>query len=132
MRFKRRPMRLAVGMDITPLIDIVFLQLIFFMLTSSFVSQPGIRIHLPQASTAEPSHKQSRTITVSAKVHLYLGSKLVTLQELKTKLSGRSKAVAPLLIQADQEASMGRVVEVWDLCRTLGIRKVSIATSPRE
>jgi biopolymer transport protein ExbD len=132
MKFKRRPMRLAVGMDITPLIDIVFLQLIFFMLTSSFVFQPGIKIHLPQASTAQTDHRQSWTITVSAKGHLYLGSKLVTLQELKTKLSGLSKAAVPLLIQADQQASLGRVVEVWDLCRSLGIQKVSIATSPRE
>lgn len=128
MRFKRKHLNLAVGMDVTPLIDIVFLLLIFFMLTSSFVFQPGIKVHLPKAVTADIVRQESWIIQVSGKDHLYFRQQLVTLQELQTKLKDRSSHSPPVLIQADRQARLGRVVEVWDLCRKLGIDQVNIAT----
>jgi len=128
-------------MEIAPLIDIVFLQMIFFMLTSAFVFQPGVKVHLPKAVTADLIREESLEITISKAGHLTLGSRVVTLQELRSRLGmgggpkvSRSWAASlpkeqPLLIRADRQAPLGRVVEVWDLCRGLGISQVNIATS---
>ena len=128
MRFRRAALPLAVEMDMAPLIDIVFLQLIFFMLTSAFVFQPGIKIQLPKAVTADVADQENIVITISEKNLLYLGSRLVTPQELKSRLAAKQKGGSPLLIRADRKASVGRVMEVWDLCRALGISQVHIAT----
>lgn len=115
-------------MEITPLIDIVFLQLIFFMLTSSFVLQPQIKIHLPEAATGELKHQKNWVITISEKGHLHLGAEPVGLATLRTRLTPLSKSDSSLLIEADRQAPLGAVVAVWDLCRSLGIRQVNVAT----
>jgi biopolymer transport protein ExbD len=118
-------------MDIAPLIDIVFQLLIFFMLTSSFVSQPGMKVHLPKAITAEATPRDRIVLTVAQEGHLTLDSRVVTLNELQSRLERMAGDGRPLLIQADQQASVGRIVEVWDLCRSLGISQVHIATKNR-
>jgi len=114
-------------MDMTPLIDIVFQQLIFFMLTSAFVFQPGVKVHLPKAVTADVTHRDNLVVTIAKGNALYLDSQVVTLQELRSHLTSAQKRERPILLKADKEASLGRVVEVWDLCRALGISQVNIA-----
>lgn len=131
MRF-RRHMELEHGLkqiDIAPLIDMVFQLLIFFMLTSSFVLQPGIKINLPKAVTSEAVKYENVEILVSSENVTYLNGKVVTSQELKVLLKQISKRSQTILIRADKRASLGRVVEIWDLCRDLGIVKVNIATN---
>ena len=113
------------------MIDIFLQLLIFFILTSAFTAQPGIKIHLPKAVTADVAHRENLVITVAKGEQLYLGSQIVTLQELQNQLASSGKGERPVLIRADRQVSMGRVVEVWDLCRALGIQQVNIATSGR-
>lgn len=130
MRFKRH-VELEHGLrqiDITPLIDMVFQLLIFFMLTSSFIIPSGIKINLPKAVSAEPERGKNVVITVSRENVLYLGQKVLTNRELKELLAKAKKNDAPLLIMADQHAEMGRVVEVWDMARDTGVNEVNIAT----
>ncbi|MBI3322223.1 MAG: biopolymer transporter ExbD [Candidatus Omnitrophica bacterium] len=131
-RFGRKPLSLAVEMDMTPIIDIVFQQLIFFMLTSAFVYQSGVTIHLPRTVTTDVAQKESFSVSVSEKGNLFLGSSVVTLQELKGRLDKSRRGEEPVLIRADRQAPMGRIVEVWDLCRSLGITQVHIATDTKE
>jgi len=119
-------------MDVTPLIDIVFLLLVFFMLTSSFAYQSGVKVHLPEAVTADVRTRNNLIISVSQEDLLYMDNRLLTLQELRTQLKRHADAAPPIMIRADSTASLGRVVEVWDLCRTLGISQVNIATSEQE
>lgn len=129
-RFRRKQLPLAVGMDFTPLIDIVFQLMIFFMLTSAFVFQTGVKVHLPKAVTAEVTQERNVTVTVSRQDRLYLDGKVVTLQDLRAALaSSRQK---PVLLRSDRKASMGRVIEVWDLCRSLGISQIHIATDTEQ
>lgn len=115
-------------MDMTPLIDVVFQQLIFFMLTSAFVYQTGVKVHLPKSVTSDIAHQEKLTITIAKDELLYRESHVVTLQELRSWLASLGKTHPNILIQADKEAPLGRVVEVWDLCRSLGISQVAIAT----
>ncbi|MFC1594748.1 ExbD/TolR family protein [Candidatus Omnitrophota bacterium] len=131
MKFKRHS-QLEHGLtqlDIAPLIDVVFQLLIFFMLTSSFIFQPGIKVHLPPAVTSEVIQEESSIITVSRENVIYLNGKLVTASELKDALAPVAKKNRPILIKADRRAALGRVVEIWDLCRELGINRVNIATN---
>ena len=138
MRFRStsRLLQLEKGsstIDIAPLIDIVFQMLIFFMLTSSFIFQPGIKINLPKAVTSEVLHEQNVVVTVTGENLIYLDNKAVTSVELNKKLAKEiGPAKKPILIKADRRASLGRVVEVWDLCRAAGISQVNIATNPEE
>lgn len=130
MRFKRH-VELEHGLrqiDITPLIDMVFQLLIFFMLTSSFIIQSGIKVNLPKAVTAEQGREENVIITISRENVLYLDKKVLTNRELKDVLSRAQKDNVPVLIMADQYASMGRVVEVWDMARDSGVEEVNIAT----
>ncbi|MBI3323529.1 MAG: biopolymer transporter ExbD [Candidatus Omnitrophica bacterium] len=131
-RFGRKPLPLAVGMDLSAMIDIVFQQLIFFMLTSAFVFQSGVKIHLPKTVTSDITQKESFSIVVSREGHLYVGPSVVTPQELRARLAQGQRSEQPVLIRADRGAAMGRVVEVWDLCRSLGITQVNIATDTME
>jgi len=115
--------------DIASLIDMVFQLLIFFMLTSSFVIQPGIKVNLPKAVTSEVVKYESIEIVISAENVTYFNGNVVNNTELKNMLTQVSKRKQAILIKADKRASLGRVVEIWDSCRDLGIAQINIATN---
>ena len=130
MKLKRH-IELAKGrLDIAPLIDVVFLLLIFFMLTSTFVLQPVIKVKLPRAVTSEALKGKNLVIEIAAEGKIYLDNEVISLTRLKEELTNIADLDSPLLIKADENASLGKVVEVWDLCRNIGISQVSIATKP--
>ena len=131
MNFKRHVEFERGQLDIAPLIDVVFLLLIFFMLTSSFIFQPGIKINLPKAVTSEVIEEKNLVITVSAEDLIYLNNRPVTLRELKSHLEKAAKDDRPLLIKADRKASLGKVVQIWDMCRETGLIQINIATNQR-
>lgn len=116
------------AIDIAPLIDVVFQLLIFFMLTSSFIFQPGIKIKLPKAVTSEVIREEALVVVITADNQIFLKKKPVTLQQLKSKLKLQRKD-RPLLIKADKKASLGTVVDVWDICREVNINQINIATT---
>jgi biopolymer transport protein ExbD len=131
MRFKGR-LELEHGLsqiDIAPLIDIVFQLLIFFMLTSSFIMQPGIKVNLPRAVTSEAVKPENIEILVTGENVTYLNGSVVTIQELKGMLKNAAKRNQSILIKSDRRASLGRVVEIWDLARDTGISEINIATN---
>ena len=131
MRFKGR-MELEHGLkqiDIAPLIDIIFQLLIFFMLTSSFIMQPGIRINLPKAVTSEVVRFENIEIVVTGENILYLNGKVITTAELKELLKKAALRDQAILIKSDRRASLGRVVEIWDMARDLGVNQINIATN---
>jgi len=132
MRFKRH-LELERGqkeINITPLVDMVFLLLIFFMLTSSFIVLPGIKINLPKAVTSQAIKEKNIIITINNENIIYLDKKPITPQELTNYLTQiiESKQEKPLLIKADKNTQLGTVVTVWDICRDVGITQINIAT----
>lgn len=128
MRFKRRIQIEKGGIDLTPLIDCVFLLMIFFLLTSNFVFQPGIKINLPKAVTSEVVQENTIVITVTSDNRFYLNESPVTLVELKNKLE-KVSITKPILIKADKDVPLGKVVGLWDFARDIGIKQVNIATN---
>jgi len=114
--------------DIAPLIDIIFQLLIFFMLSSSFTFQSGINVKLPKAVTSEVIKEENLVVTITSENVLYLNGIVTTIKELKSILKQPESKNKPLLIKADRRASVGRIVDIWDLCRNLGIERINIAT----
>lgn len=128
-RFRKQTRPISAQFDLTPLIDCVFNLLLFFMLTSSFILMPGIRINLPKALTSEAIPEKNVVVTVTKENLIYLNERAVTLADLASHLEQAASQDRSLLIRADRQASLGKVVEVWDLCRDIGITKVNIATT---
>lgn len=131
MKFKRKVFLETGHLDIAPLIDVIFLLLIFFMLTSSFIFQPGIKINLPKALTSEVIQKENLIIIITNEGSLYINERLIDDEELASRVKIAAKESKPILIKADRKASLGKVVEIWDLCRTEGVQKINIATTQK-
>jgi biopolymer transport protein ExbD len=129
MRFKRKIFIEKGNLDIAPLIDVVFLLLIFFMLTSSYIFQPGIRVELPRAVTSEVLHRELLVITVTATNEVYMNERPISDEELVSRVTLSSADGQPILIRADKKADLGKVIEVWDICRKVNVRQINIATT---
>jgi biopolymer transport protein ExbD len=126
MRLARRWAE-PVPVDIAPMIDVVFQQLIYFLLTSSFVLSPGIRVTLPKAATSRSLSAPTLVITLTKDHVIYWEEEVVTLKELRARLA-RGGAGKPVLIRADRHAYVDKLIELWDLCRDSGHQEVHIAT----
>ncbi|MCK5393769.1 MAG: biopolymer transporter ExbD [Candidatus Omnitrophica bacterium] len=128
MRFKRR-VNLDAGLkqiDIAPLIDCVFLLLIFFLLTSNFIVIPGINVKLPKAVTSEVIDAQSLTFVISSEDIIYLDGKPKTLEEIEDLfVKGSNNSI---FIKSDRDASLGVVIKLLDICKQFNIEQVGIAT----
>lgn len=116
--------------DLAPLVDVIFQLLIFFMLSSSFTFQSGINVRLPKAVTSDVIQEENWIVTITSENVIFLNDKIMTLNELEQVLSKNAEARnKTFLIKSDRRASVGRIVDVWDLCRKLGIEKINIATN---
>ncbi|MFH1045387.1 MAG: biopolymer transporter ExbD [Candidatus Omnitrophota bacterium] len=129
MRFKKNLEFEEVQFEMAPLIDCVFLLLIFFLLTSNYIFQPGIKINLPKAVTSEVIQEKNFVITVTGEDLIYFKNQPLTLKQLRRELESIAADDRPLLIKADSNASLGKVVQIWDLCRELGLTHLNIATN---
>ncbi|MFH1519017.1 MAG: biopolymer transporter ExbD [Candidatus Omnitrophota bacterium] len=132
MKF-RKSARVEAGLrqiDIAPLIDCLFLLLIFFMLTSSFIVIPGVNVKLPKALMPEEVDTMSLTVVISSEDIIYLDGKPQTVKEVEDLI--KSKKYGSIFIKADRDASLGVVVTIWDVCKRFGIEKIGIATAYEE
>ncbi len=127
-RLKQRP-----RIEIIPLIDIMFFLLATFMIVSiSMVHNQGITLNLPGASTAEPSDPDAASVTLSVRPDgsVYYNAEPMTVPQLAAELR-RLKASAPqtrVILQGDRNCPFGRVIEVFDQIRQIGLNKLIIQT----
>lgn len=129
MKFKRR-LKLEKGiLDLTPMINIFFLLFIFFLFTSSFIFQPGIKVNLPKAVTSEVIQQDNIVITITKDNNIYLEDREIAQEELISRLRILAKEKMGLIIKADSRASLGKIVEIWDACRREGVSQINIATN---
>lgn len=119
--------------DTTPMADIVFLLLIFFMLSSSFIVQPGIRLRLPKAVSSEIDLGRSVIIEIPAGGSIFVNDTKVSFEELPQVL-GIALANAEekmAIIKADRKVPHGIVVKVMDIAKLSGAERLVIATEPK-
>ena len=117
------------GLDVAPFLNVFFLLLIFFMFSSSFIFQPGMKVNLPKAVTGEVVSQENVVITITKGDVMYLNDRPITTEELASQLSVMAKEGTALLLKADRGSSLGKIVELLDLCRLKGVSQVSLATA---
>ena len=134
MSFLRKPSE-EPRIDLTPMVDVVFLLLIFFMISTTFVESPGISIKLPESSsqTIDREPKEIK-IYLSREGEIYYRDKQITLDDYKMLLAEHQSAAAntTVLLLADQESRHGKVVTLMDYARDAGFVKLAIATEQRK
>lgn len=120
--------------DITPMVDCVFLLLIFFMISTTFVETPGLTIKLPE-STAQTIAREPKEfkVYVDREGTIFHQDRRISLEQFKAALqqAGASAGETTFLLMADREARHGRVVTLMDLAREAGFVKLAIATEQR-
>ena len=121
------------SINITSLIDVVFLLLIFFMVSTTFAEHPGIKLELPSASTAEPSKLEPLTLAIDKEGHMFLNDAPIKEGALRTKLeSAAKKPDTTLVLRADKEVPYGYVIRAMDISRQSGIRHIiSLTETPK-
>ena len=126
--------RRSTSVDITPLIDVVFLLLIFFMVSTTFEQETEIRIELPQATGEKPEHSPDELeITIDRKGTFYVNQLEVINTEIDTLKAAISKAVKdqrdiPVIINADARTPHQAVITVMDAASQLGLLHMTFAT----
>lgn len=132
MQFSRgRPRRVA--LDMTPLIDVVLMLVIFFMLTTTFVLAPGIKVDLPKGRSVQRAREGDAIIIIAKDGTVYYQDERVVLDALQTALrqAQQERPGLRLVVKADKSVTHGRVVEVMDMAKGVGIERLAIATAPR-
>jgi len=124
-RFKREKNFAVISMA-----DIVLLLLIFFLLTSSYIVQPGLRVRLPRATTKEAVSEDRVIITITKEGGVYIGEKAVTLTQIPYLIEENKDRI--VLIKADREVSIAMAVKVMDAVKRGGGTRIVIATTPEE
>ncbi|WP_028575808.1 ExbD/TolR family protein [Desulfonatronovibrio hydrogenovorans] len=115
--------------NIAPLVDMVFLLLLFFMLTYQAVADHGIEISLPKAESSTLQEKSEVEILVDAGGELYIEQSLIMMDDLPEILDALFVSKdQPLIIRADKQASVGILVNVMDAGRSSGFSRISVIT----
>ncbi|HJP34148.1 MAG TPA: biopolymer transporter ExbD [Candidatus Latescibacteria bacterium] len=119
--------------DLTPMIDVVFQLLIFFMVTAVFAVTPGLDIKLPEAEEAQAPEKENLFIVVDQDGNMKLNHQSVTFANLKDKLQEKRQLLdntTMIIIQGDERATHGQIVQIMDIARQVGVVDQIIATEP--
>ncbi len=116
------------------LADIVLLLVIFFLLSSTFIVQPGIKVKLPRAKTTEAESEPHIVVTLTRDGPVYLGEESVEWEELAPKIYQRllDDPHQLIVLRADREVPLERAVDVLDMAKGAGGERFLIATQPRE
>lgn len=115
--------------DLTPMLDVVFIMLIFFIVTASFVKEAGIDVNRPEAATAVKKERANILIAISDKGEIWINKRRVDVRAVQANVE-RLKAENPqgsVVIQADQKATTDTLIKVMDASRAAGVFDVSIA-----
>ena len=115
--------------DLTPLMDIVFIMLIFFIMTTSFIKESGVDVNRPSANTAERKEHGNILIAITANDEIWMDKRPVDIRAVRANVE-RLKAESPeasVVIQADKDSKNGLLVQVMDQVYLAGILNISIA-----
>lgn len=125
-----KPKETENSIDISPLIDMVFILLIFFMVSTTFVKDLKVDIHRPKASSSQTSPTKSIKVFIDKNENIYLDDNKVqswVLQNKVREIIGKNKSTSVLIV-TDEKVSANKLIEVVDQCRLAGAKDVGVAT----
>ncbi|MCI0507481.1 MAG: biopolymer transporter ExbD [Gammaproteobacteria bacterium] len=118
-------------LDMTPMMDIVFIMLIFFIVTTSFTKETGIEVNRPGAQTAERQQQGNILVAISANNEIWIDKREVDVRAVRANIE-RLHVENPegaVIVQADRESKNGILVQVIDQIRLAGVNNVSLAAT---
>lgn len=137
MNFRRNTKQRNPDINLTPLVDVVLLLVLFFMVTAQFSVLPGLKLALPgvdPSSRVEVRHEERLEITLTAAGDLFFEDQPTTIKNLPLHLerTGASGNDAVIVVTADREVSYGRIIKIMDTLRLEGFNRVVFAASPEK
>ena len=127
----RTKQTLRTGINIASLVDMLFILLIFFVVTSTFVEQPSIRLDLPSTRHADTTKLEDLIVTIDKEGEMFLKQRPVTAWELGEAFreAVRKRKETILILRADKDANYGSVVAVMDIARGAGLKRITALTT---
>ncbi|MCB1679719.1 MAG: biopolymer transporter ExbD [Halioglobus sp.] len=119
--------------DLTPMLDVVFIMLIFFIVTASFIKEAGVEVNRPEASTSQPKENVNILVAVNANNEIWMDQRRIDVRAVRANIE-RLHAENPkgaVVIQADNKSNTETVVAVLDAAREAGVYDVSLATEDK-
>jgi biopolymer transport protein ExbD len=118
--------------NLTPMLDVTFILLIFFIVTASFIKEAGIEVNKPPAATAEPKERANILIAIDQHNQVWINRRVVDIRAVRANVE-RLLAENPqgsVVIQADEKSENGIFVKVMDQARLAGVESIAIAAAP--
>jgi len=118
------------SIDLTPMLDVVFIMLIFFIVTASFIKETGIEVNRPDATTAESKKNASILVAVNGNSEVWIDKRRIDVRAIRSNIE-RLRAENPegaVVIQADEKATADVIIKVMDAAKEAGVYDVSLAT----
>ena len=134
MRLRIKRGQIHSNVDMTPMIDIVFQLILFFLVSTTFAIVPGIKLNLPQSHTAEGTSLQGITITADKSGVMFFNDKEVSMTTLGDELvnydtGDTKKDEFPVSLEADSEVTNGTIVKIFDVIRESGYCVINLRTT---
>lgn len=133
MQFTTRKRR-KVLINITSLIDVMFMLLVFLMISSTFLDQPGIKLELPSAQSSVVVEQKDYVLFVDKAGKMFLNNNGIALDNLEAGIKDALPKMkdSALILKADQDVSHGAVVKIMDIVRKGGVKKLIIGTKSQK
>lgn len=136
MHVSRRRHNGIPSIDLSPMLDVIFQLILFFLVSTTFASLPGLKMNLPQSSTSVATDVRGVTISVEESGAIWFNEKSVTLETLgecfkDVELGTFTKETYPISVSADENVTNGTIVKIFDAIRLSGFSSVSLRTTER-
>jgi biopolymer transport protein ExbD len=131
MRSRRKRLAANNSIDLTPMVDVAFQLIIFFMVSTTFITlQSGLPVDLPQATTSAVTSSDIPSVTINKDNQIFIGSTQVTLENLEAQLKATLQQTGfnIVILRADKGVLHGLSVQVMDILRKSGAQRIAIAT----
>ena len=130
-RFSQRKNKEETEINLTPMLDVVFIMLIFFIVTTSFVKETGIEVNRPSAKSANSKTSANILIAIKNNNEIWIDKRMVDIRSVRAnveRLKAENNTKSSVVIQSDTKAQTGTLVKVMDQIRLAGIFDISIST----
>ena len=119
--------------NITPMLDVVFILLIFFIVTANFIKEPGLEINRPDSDTAETQENAAILIAVGANDEVWMDGRRIDVRQVKANVVKMlaDNPQGSVVIQADEKAVADTIIKVMDGAREAGVNAISLASEPK-
>ncbi|MFV0448101.1 MAG: ExbD/TolR family protein [Vibrio sp.] len=130
---RRQSQQEEAQIDLTSMLDIVFIMLIFFIVTSSFVRESGVEVNRPTASNVVSQKDAGIFVAITSANDIYIDKRQVDVERVQATLEHLllEQPEASLVIQADEHAYNGTVVQVMDAAKGAGVKSIALAAEKR-